>query len=317
MLMQTIAMNDSSTMLTVSTPPRPHNLYLNRLPMLPITIGELRFDWLLDRDRSTFIELVSTEIGNRYPETGEIYAKELLAAASGKMDSFGRSSSGKSIVACYKGFCLLGFTVVTEKVNRTIKFGPSIVLPSARGRNIAVLLRIICENIYASKGYIKAYSTCQASNTPARSYVTRAGYSVEAVLRDHYAVGSTELVFGKLLLPRYVEKLKYHTPLLSKSNIKNKAFDLSIKRGGAMKIQIDFERLVDSCTYSQIDDLLEEVMSTADVKNARRVYLHVPSTYLDLGSLEKFGFTLENLPLIRSKNKITEVVYARTSACIS
>jgi GNAT superfamily N-acetyltransferase len=278
---------------------------------LPLFISSLEFNLLLDSDQKTFIDLVSTEISRRYPETGEKYSTDLLAAVSGNMKNFGLLSTAKSIIACYKDSHLLGFTVATEKINQTVKFGPTIVLPSLRGQCIGVLLRKVAENIYEDKGYTKAYSTCQSNNIPARRYVEKAGYKVEAVLRGQYVQGSTELVFSKYLTPKFVKASRTYASISQSRESENRLFSFSHKRGGAVKIHVDFDSLVTSSAYSKLEDVLEEVLSIISVRYARRIYLHAPLARTHFTALNKLGFTPESRLIASPTMQVSEVIFGR------
>ena len=133
---------------------------------------------------------------------------------------------------------------------------------------------------------------------------------IEAALHDHYAVGSTELVLGKLLHPNCAGEVRPRPRILGKPPVAHKLFDLAIKRGGATKIQINLE-LCWNPLFSSIEDLLEEVLSIKEIKNARRVYLHSPRTSAVSATLKTFGFIEETLQPISTKTESPEVVYAR------
>src|SRR3954470_23857123 len=96
-----------------------------------LSLGPFVFAPLSEIYKDRFIDNVALEIGKRYPETGEQYAREISSTPASK----------KMILACYSAADLLGFTVATPKDDRKVKLGPTIVLPSARGLHIARLLR--------------------------------------------------------------------------------------------------------------------------------------------------------------------------------
>ena len=265
-------------------------------PLLPISVGALRFGTLFHKDRNTFVELVSEEIGCRYPETGEAYARALLAATDGDLCSFGVSTSRKSIIACYGGSRLLGFTVATEKIDASVKFGPSIVVPSTRGHGIAVLLRLAAEDIYRSCGYINAYSTCQAGNLAARRYAEKAGYRVAAILPDQYASGSVELVLTKRLAAGTPSPQRGRGPLQTTTSRSYSEFGFCVKRGGAIKLHLgSLDHARRARLYSKPEDMLEEALSISEIRHARRLYLEVPILSPALRCLLRFGFVVESL----------------------
>lgn len=230
-----------------------------------------------------FTELVAAEIGTRYPQTGEAYAQQLWSAHNGHLDerAFGTSTRSKVILGLYRRTRLLGFTVAAEKDGQRVKFGPSIVLPQHRNSQYAVVMRVVAEEIFRRRGAALAYSTCQAINAPARRYVMRAGYRLAASLRDHYAPGSTELVFTKQLAGDRPCALDAPSDVSA-----------TPKRGGSMKLHLPFS--APTAEGMSSEHFLESMLRTARLRAAaRKLYAWTPADSWLAAIATRFGFVSE------------------------
>lgn len=228
--------------------------------------------------RDTFVELVTAEIGKRYPETGEPYATALWTAHDGHLlPIFGTHTLRKRIYGLYRFRDLLGFTVATEKSGGRVKFGPSIVLSRHRNAHVATTMRLGAEELYRRRGFWLAYSTCRSDNAPARRYVERAGYVLTASLRQHYVSQRDELVFTKCLGATALPSPAAGGPLT-----------WSIKRGGAVQVLWPADR--DPCT----EENLEELLGNAVVKCARRkISVIAAAARASFDAFRRCGFSAE------------------------
>jgi GNAT superfamily N-acetyltransferase len=241
---------------------------------------------LASTDLPTFVDLVTRENGSRYPESGELLALQLLSDANGliSLSPFGLSTIRKTILGLYRGAELVAFTVVTEKVGGTIKFGPSAVLPSLRGRGLAGILRRRTEDIFRAAGSVLAYSTCQRTNIAVRRYLRKAGYFEIASLRDHYSQGTLELVYAKWL----------RTVAQGDLSVANQGITAvtssSIKRGGALKIECEYgvgKRVLSI-------EALEAQLADCGAFGSRRSYLHAPHSADTDEVLRRLGYLPES-----------------------
>lgn len=129
----------------------------------------------------------------------EDYASFVLSIHNQRRDRLGYLSKAKTIWSLLHNREPLGFTVVTEKRGGSIKFGPTVLRPTAQGQQMGTAFRILVEQRYPNAR--KAYNTLPDYNWAALRYVLQAGYRVEAHLRDQYRVGTGEFVVGKVLRP--------------------------------------------------------------------------------------------------------------------
>ena len=236
----------------------------------PVSFGDLRIAPLSKEGYSAFLEAVALEIGRRYPETGEPYARELLTL-SGTCGT--TSLSRKIIIGCYMPRELVGFTVATPKQGRRVKFGPTVVFRRFRGLGIASLLRSAGERHFAQLGFEYAYSTCREDNYPARSYVIRSNYHLVGRLEGHYSLGVAELVYAKRLPAR--SDISFSTVLPAAKFSESSPYLLKRKRGGAARIVLS-KAIFQS--PKQFSEVLAYTIEGAQREGIRRVYLKIPAT---------------------------------------
>jgi ribosomal protein S18 acetylase RimI-like enzyme len=254
----------------------------------PVTFGRFRISLFSREGSDRLIESIALEIGKRYPETGEPYAREIIALS----DGYSSSLSRKLILGCYISQELLGFTVATPKPNNKVKFGPTIVLPHARGYGIASLLRSAGESHFAHLGFAYAYSTCREDNAAARSYVVKSNYCLVGRLEGQYSPGVAELVYTKLLAIRPAPVSV--PPVFAVNGFSNSPFSLHRKRGGAAKIELS--RAIFR-SHKQFAECLEYAVQSAQRGGIRRVYLKIPAYPLLIETAERLALRVESLDL--------------------
>lgn len=147
-------------------------------------------------EANLFTSLYERYVRPHYPDS-EDYAAFVLKSHKAGIDEIGYLTKRKIIWILWRHGNPVGFTVVTEKRGGSIKFGPSALVPAARGEKLGTALRLLVEAKYPLAR--KAYNTLPDYNTPALRYVLRAGYQIEAHLQDQYRPASGEYVVGKLL----------------------------------------------------------------------------------------------------------------------
>lgn len=250
------------------------------------------------RDEGIFIELVTREIGSRYPESGEENTLDLLdAVRRRKTARFGGSTISKVILGLYgTSGAMLGFTVATFKANQTVKFGPTVIVPKYRDHGIASRIRIAAEDVALKAGAFLAYSTCNASNVAARRYVMRAGYQLVAKLAVHCVDREDELVFAKRLAPSSVTGVT--TPAILLPPVQR-------KRGDVVRVN-----LTQRAGSAQQDEI-EQLLSFPLAKNARKLYVEASAETGTAKMLARFGFWQETGPLLFGTRGVF-AVYGRT-----
>jgi RimJ/RimL family protein N-acetyltransferase len=147
-------------------------------------------------DADQFRELYELYVRPNYPETDD-YVNFVLNVHQKGADEFGYFTKKKTIWTLSETNKSIGYTVVTEKRGGCIKFGPTVIVPDRRGDGYGTAFRLLVEKQYPQAR--KAYNTLPDDNLAALKYVLKAGYQIEAHLREQYRVGAGELVVGKLL----------------------------------------------------------------------------------------------------------------------
>lgn len=147
-----------------------------------------------------FTKLVTNYISRDYDEITRSFAENLLAVGGSSGDPYGYFTLGKEVWVAIDNTTddCLGFEVVTRKRGGSIKIGPTIVLPEARGRGISHQMINRLFDLYADYGVRKAYVTA-----PLRHHETAGldfrylNFRLEAVLKSHYRQDSLERVAGR------------------------------------------------------------------------------------------------------------------------
>lgn len=244
--------------------------------------GAFRLKYLDESDYPLVRELIAQEIGPRYPETGFTYATRVVSGFRGDLTELGINTVKKWALAYYFKNDLAAFTVCTLKNNRSVKYGPTIVLPNYRGKSLATRLRLAADEQVASMGCTYAYSTCQAVNIAAQKYVIKAGYSLIARAPDLYKIGEVELVFAKRLSAT-ARSTDGYAPWPK--------VGYSVKRGGAIALYLP-AHITD---VTAATNYIEEVISYKAVKNARKIFAATSTGDVMCQAITAFGFAIESV----------------------
>lgn len=157
---------------------------------------------LTSSDAEMFVRLFVTEIGPLYPFSSEITACAFVESHNRAHEPTGFFTLRKRIWKLTgPAGRVFGFTVASEKLGGSVKFGPTVIVPDERGQGRGRWLRTAVEDVYRRSGARKAYSTTGAGNGSAIAYVMASGYKIEIHLQSHYQAGADELVLGKRLRP--------------------------------------------------------------------------------------------------------------------
>lgn len=153
---------------------------------------------LTTNDLESFKTLFEESISPLYPNSTLKTAESIIQKHLLGTDPNGYFTKRKTI---WKGILenneLVAFTVISEKRGGSIKFGPTMVSKSCRGKGIGSSFRRLVEEEYSSKEYRKAYSTTNLYNLPAILYILKIGYKIELHLKSHYSKIDDELVLSK------------------------------------------------------------------------------------------------------------------------
>lgn len=150
-------------------------------------------------DYEEFRELVLDNIGRQYDDIDESFAKHIFESTIANYDKFGYFTIRKNVYKIIAGRKKIGYTTITEKRGGSVKTGPTVFFQRHRHKGYGQSLRKLVEQLYALKGYRKVYCTCPDTNIEAYNYLVRAGYKIEAHLKEQYKTGQNEIIFGKLL----------------------------------------------------------------------------------------------------------------------
>jgi GNAT superfamily N-acetyltransferase len=150
--------------------------------------------------RDQFLELTTQAIGADYDEITPAFARNLTDIDDAGFDRHGYFSLGKEVWVATANTALIGFEVITRKRGGSIKLGPTIIQPAARGKGYAGKIINNLISAYERSGVRKVYVTAPLSNDPTAILDFRDLHlTIEAFLRDHYRPRSIERVAGKLL----------------------------------------------------------------------------------------------------------------------
>lgn len=147
-----------------------------------------------------FRKLVLSEIGENYDEIDDGFVDGILESHEEGHDPVGFFTEFKEALAVRGARRkLLGFTTVTYKRGGSAKTGPTILLSDQRRRGVGQEVRTALEARVVRRGVRKIYCTAPAISEGVTRYLLKAGYRIEAHLRQQYSSKHDELVFGKLL----------------------------------------------------------------------------------------------------------------------
>lgn len=156
---------------------------------------------LYPEEGERFCELVLRYIPQGYDQIDENFPQHILLSYFKGYDPFGYFTLRKTIwVLEYEGK-MSGFVVATEKRGGSVKFGPTIIEPAYQGRGFGLKLWQEVEEHYAALGKRKVYGTWPAKRIDVLRFATKAGWKLEALLREHYRPKQDEYVSGKMLQP--------------------------------------------------------------------------------------------------------------------
>src|SRR6202166_1883318 len=151
---------------------------------------------------SVFLGETTAVIGNLYDEITPAFAANLADIDRRGHDQNGYFTIGKEVWVARRIATgeLLGFEVITRKRGGSVKIGPTLILPSARGEHLAtrIIVRLLQE--YSRVGARKAYVTAPLSHNALSVIDFRdLGLRLEAMLQSQYREGAWERVAGRLL----------------------------------------------------------------------------------------------------------------------
>ncbi len=149
-----------------------------------------------------FVRAVTEEIGKWYDDIDISFARSIIDSHHAERDPHGLLTRRKTIHTFATGGKRIGFSVATEKLGGSVKFGPTIISPECQAHGYAPLARRALEDAYRERGFRKAYSTIPDTHNEALKYLLKAGYRVEAHLRAQYSVEHGEFVVGRRLQRR-------------------------------------------------------------------------------------------------------------------
>ena len=115
-------------------------------------------------------------------------------------DEFGYFTTAKEVYVVSEGGQELESIVLNYKRGGSVKVGPFVVDPDARGKGLGTYLLQFAEERAREKGRRKIYATTSHLNEPVNKVFTKCGFKVEAQFPDQYKKGSVELIWGKVLL---------------------------------------------------------------------------------------------------------------------
>jgi hypothetical protein len=151
---------------------------------------------------TVFIQSVTEAIENDYAEITDSFARNLIKVDGDGYDKFGYFTLGKEVwvISEKSTGIFLGFEVITRKRGGSIKIGPTFLQPEARHKGYATkVIELLCVE-YAALGARKVYVTAPSGH---KSTAVLDFYylklSLEAILSNHYKIGSAERVCGRFL----------------------------------------------------------------------------------------------------------------------
>ncbi len=116
-------------------------------------------------------------------------------------DPYGFFTTAKEIYVCENEEAqIAGFFCLNYKRGNSVKVGPIIVAPETRGRGVGKYMFTVIEQICIEKRVRKIYATTSHLNHAVNSLFKANWYTPEAQYPDQYKVGSSEIVWGKILI---------------------------------------------------------------------------------------------------------------------
>ena len=152
-----------------------------------------------------FIQETTRIISASYDEIDRSFAKNIARINQLGADPYGYFTLGKEVWVIRDELTsqLIGFEVVTRKRGGSIKIGPTIVLPSQRGKGYASRFIEVLLQEYQQAGARKVYVTAPLHHISTAGLDFKyLGFRLEALLNSHYKEGQPERVAGRLLVSR-------------------------------------------------------------------------------------------------------------------
>ncbi|HMT01611.1 MAG TPA: GNAT family N-acetyltransferase [Candidatus Absconditabacterales bacterium] len=115
-----------------------------------------------------------------------------------KIDQIGYFTKSKLMLMFEHEGVPLGMVCLNIKRGGSVKIGPVIVAPEARGKGIGKLLFSTIDKIADDFKIRKLYATTSHLNDRVNSIFSKYGYNIEATYPDQYKQGSNEHIWGKI-----------------------------------------------------------------------------------------------------------------------
>ena len=234
-----------------------------------------------------FKEMYLKDIASFYPLSSEYSADSYINAHLGSLSQ--KVSTVNRIIwkAVIKGENV-GYTVVTEKDGKAIKFGPTIIKQNYRGKGIAGRFRTHVESIYASSGYLFSYSTTNDFSDAVLKYNAKTDCLPIFTLKNHFQLGVSEVILSKEIastkgLGGYKKQSWEYLEFTDIYDIKN--FD-------------------DFLDFQNLDKISEPIKRESEILNRKNIPISYKENSVLL--LPKKGNSVQIIP-IRIKSSSTEI----------
>ncbi|EKR98493.1 hypothetical protein LEP1GSC125_1656 [Leptospira mayottensis 200901122] len=241
---------------------------------------------VLEKDVLSYSKVIIDEVSNSYEDINQDFLNQQLGNDESLENAF--TTVGKKILQSYYGSHPIGFTILTEKVNRTIKTGPTILYKHFRGIGFSNFLRSEILEFCKKKGFRAIFCTCPDNNIPLINSLIRNGYGIRAILRGHLKNDRNELVFAKELKvrkPQTIEKeVKTVNERFKFTKIKkgNKQIDSALNLVGE-KIEEWYFPASPNLSKSLLNSLVNDVDSDSLYSSKPRMLFYV----YDIRKLDK------------------------------
>jgi predicted transcriptional regulator len=162
--------------------------------------GDLNFRPMESSEEEEFRELFSkSPVPDDYADISQGFIDHIIESHNLGEDPFGYFTLKKKVYSLFANEELIGFTTITKKRGGSVKFGPTMIKESERGKGYGPKLRKLIDSDLRHSGIRKTYSTIPETASNAFKYLISSGYKVEAHLHKQYTEDHSELVFGKVL----------------------------------------------------------------------------------------------------------------------
>lgn len=151
-------------------------------------------------EEGAFADSILREIGRRYDDIDASFATSAIASHRARHDKHGFLTIRKEVLAIEdERRRRIGFTCLTHKFGGSVKTGPTVLDPRARGKGYGRAVRAAIEARVSKAGGRKLYCTCPDVAIEVTRYLLDSGMTIEAHLARQYSSYHGELVFGRLL----------------------------------------------------------------------------------------------------------------------